>query len=193
MSDLREGKMVLISGPSGAGKSTVCRALLEDPRLVFSVSATTRPRREGEVDGRDYLFLTPEEFAERRGRGEFLEHAEVHGHMYGTLSAQMDAALESGHIFLLEIDVQGANQIRAQRIPGLSIFIVPPDGEELRRRLVGRGTDLPEVVERRLAKAEDEDRERVKYDHVVINDDLERALEEVRGLIGLGPLGEASA
>lgn len=193
MSDLREGKMVLISGPSGAGKSTVCRALLEDPRLVFSVSATTRPRREGEVDGRDYFFLTPEEFAERRGRGEFLEHAEVHGHMYGTLSAQMDTALESGHIFLLEIDVQGANQIRAQRIPGLSIFIVPPDGEELRRRLVGRGTDLPEVIERRLAKAKDEDRERVKYDHVVINDDLERALEEVRGLIGLGPLGEASA
>ncbi|HJP02379.1 MAG TPA: guanylate kinase [Planctomycetota bacterium] len=193
MSDLREGKMVLISGPSGAGKSTVCRALLEDPRLVFSISATTRPRRAGEVDGRDYFFLTPEEFAERRGRGEFLEHAEVHGHMYGTLSAQMDAALESGHIFLLEIDVQGANQIRAQRIPGLSIFIVPPDGEELRRRLVGRGTDLPEVVERRLAKAEDEDRERVKYDHVVINDDLERALEEVRGLIGLGPLGEVSA
>lgn len=193
MSDLREGKMVLISGPSGAGKSTVCRALLEDPRLVFSVSATTRPRREGEVDGRDYFFLTPEEFAERRGRGEFLEHAEVHGHMYGTLTAQMDAALESGHVFLLEIDVQGANQIRAQRIPGLSIFIVPPNGEELRRRLVGRGTDLPEVVERRLAKAEDEDRERVKYDHVVINDDLKRALEEVRGLIGLGPLGEASA
>jgi guanylate kinase len=193
VSDLREGKMVLISGPSGAGKSTVCRALLEDPRLVFSISATTRPRRAGEVDGRDYFFLTPEEFAERRGRGEFLEHAEVHGHMYGTLSAQMDAALESGHIFLLEIDVQGANQIRAQRIPGLSIFIVPPDGEELRRRLVGRGTDLPEVVERRLAKAEDEDRERVKYDHVVINDDLERALEEVRGLIGLGPLGEVSA
>ena len=193
MSDLREGKMVLISGPSGAGKSTVCRALLEDPRLVFSVSATTRPMREGEVDGRDYFFLTPEEFAERRGRGEFLEHAEVHGHMYGTLSAQMDTALESGHIFLLEIDVQGANQIRAQRIPGLSIFIVPPDGEELRRRLVGRGTDLPEVVERRLAKAEDEDRERVKYDHVVINDDLERTLEEVRGLIGLGPLGEVSA
>ncbi len=193
MSDLREGKMVLISGPSGAGKSTVCRALLEDPRLVFSISATTRPRRAGEVDGRDYFFLTPEEFAERRGRGEFLEHAEVHGHMYRTLSAQMDAALESGHIFLLEIDVQGANQIRAQRIPGLSIFIVPPDGEELRRRLVGRGTDLPEVVERRLAKAEDEDRERVKYDHVVINDDLERALEEVRGLIGLGPLGEVSA
>ncbi|MED6333793.1 MAG: guanylate kinase [Planctomycetota bacterium] len=193
MSDLREGKMVLISGPSGAGKSTVCRALLEDPRLVFSISATTRPMRAGEVDGRDYFFLTPEEFAERRGRGEFLEHAEVHGHMYGTLSAQMDAALESGHIFLLEIDVQGANQIRAQRIPGLSIFIVPPDGEELRRRLVGRGTDLPEVVERRLAKAEDEDRERVKYDHVVINDDLERALEEVRGLIGLGPLGEVSA
>ncbi|MAF67450.1 MAG: guanylate kinase [Planctomycetes bacterium] len=185
--------MVLISGPSGAGKSTVVRRLLEDPRVVFSISATTRARREGEVDGRDYFFLSPEEFGARRARGEFLEHAEVHGHMYGTLTAQMDDALASGHIFLLEIDVQGANQIRAQRIPGLSIFIVPPDGEELRRRLVGRGTDLPEVVERRLAKAEDEDRERVKYDHVVINDDLERVLEEVRGLIGLGPLGEVSA
>ncbi|MDP6761320.1 MAG: guanylate kinase [Planctomycetota bacterium] len=187
------GKMVLISGPSGAGKSTVVRRLLDDPRLVFSISATTRPRRAGEVDGVDYFFLSPEEFAERRARGEFLEHAEVHGHMYGTLTAQMEEALASGRIFLLEIDVQGANQIRAQRIPGLSIFIVPPDGEELRRRLVGRGTDLPEVVERRLAKAEDEARERVKYDHVVINDDLERALEEVRGLIGLEPIQEESA
>ncbi|MDP6538886.1 MAG: guanylate kinase [Planctomycetota bacterium] len=185
--------MVLISGPSGAGKSTVVRRLLDDPRLVFSISATTRPRRAGEVDGVDYFFLSPEEFAERRARGEFLEHAEVHGHMYGTLTAQMEEALASGRIFLLEIDVQGANQIRAQRIPGLSIFIVPPDGEELRRRLVGRGTDLPEVVERRLAKAEDEARERVKYDHVVINDDLERALEEVRGLIGLEPIQEESA
>ena len=179
------GKMVLISGPSGAGKSTLCRRLLDDPRVEFSISATTRSPRTGEVDGRDYHFLSKEEFRAKTAAGEFIEQAEVHGNMYGTLRAPMDRAIAEGRIYLLEIDVQGANQVKAQGIPGLFLFIAPPDAESLRRRLVGRGTDAPEVVERRLAKAEDELRERVKYDHVVVNDDLERALAEVRSLMGL--------
>lgn len=177
--------MVVISGPSGSGKSTLCKRLLEDPRVHFSVSATTRAPRPGEVDGRDYRFLDPETFKRRIREGAFIEHAEVHGNMYGTLRAPMEQALSRGEIYLLEIDVQGALQLRALREPGLYVFVAPPDMETLRRRLVGRRTDAPEVVERRLKKAEDEMRERVKYDHVVVNDDLERALAEVRGLIGL--------
>jgi len=181
----RQGRMVVISGPSGSGKSTICKRLLRDPRVHFSVSATTRAPRPGEVDGRDYRFLDPETFRRMIREGAFIEHAEVHGNMYGTLRAPMEEALARGEIYLLEIDVQGALQLRALREPGLYVFVAPPDMEILRRRLVGRGTDASEVIERRLQKAEDEMRERVKYDHVVINDDLERALGEVRRLIGL--------
>jgi len=183
--------MVLISGPSGAGKSTLCRRLLEDARVQFSVSATTRAPRDGEVDGRDYHFLTPEEFRAKTAAGEFIEQAEVHGNMYGTMRAPMEQAIAAGLIYLLEIDVQGANQIKAQEIPGLFLFIAPPDEETLRKRLIGRGTDAPEVIERRLAKAADELRERVKYDNVIVNDDVERALAEVRALMGLTEEAEA--
>jgi guanylate kinase len=177
--------MLVISGPSGSGKTTICKRLLEDPRVEFSVSTTTRDPRQGEVDGRDYHFVTPEAFREQIGRGEFIEHAEVHGNMYGTPREPIQRAIEAGKVYLLEIDVQGALQLKALQEPGLHVFISPPDMEELRRRLVGRATDAPEVIERRLKKAEDEYRERVKYDHVVINDDLERAIDEVRTLAGL--------
>ena len=180
-----KGKMVVISGPSGAGKSTVCRKILEDPRVQFSVSATTRPMRAGEVDGRDYHFLDADAFRAKVAAGEFIEYASVHGNMYGTLRGPMQAALDEGRHVLLEIDVQGALQIKDQGIEGLHVFIAPPSFEELRRRLVGRATEAPEVVERRLAKAEDEYRERVKYDHVVVNDDLDTCVAEVRALIGL--------
>lgn len=181
----RKGQMVVMSGPSGAGKSTLCRRLLEDPRVHFSVSATTRKPRTGEVDGRDYHFITAEQFRQLIREGAFIEHAEVHGNLYGTLRKPMEDALARGEVFLLEIDVQGANQLQLLGEPGLYVFVAPPDFETLRRRLVGRGTDAPEVVERRLKKAEDEYRERVKYDHVVINEDLERALRQIRSLIGL--------
>jgi guanylate kinase len=177
--------MAVISGPSGSGKSTICKKLLEDPRVTFSVSATTRKKREGEVDGRDYHFLTREEFKRRVERGEFIEHAEVYGNMYGTMRGPMDEALAAGKVYLLEIDVQGANQLRALGVPGTYVFIAPPEFEELRRRLAGRGTETPEMLERRLHKAEDEWRERVKYDHVVVNDKIERAVAEIRGLVGL--------
>ncbi|MCC7014509.1 MAG: guanylate kinase [Planctomycetes bacterium] len=177
--------MVVMSGPSGAGKSTLCKLLLDDPRVKFSVSATTRAPRAGEIDGRDYHFITPEQFKQLIREGAFIEHAEVHGNLYGTLRKPMEAALERGEVYLLEIDVQGANQLKALGEPGLYIFVAPPDFETLRKRLVGRATDKAEVIERRLKKAEDEYRERIKYDHVVINDDLESSLRRIRSLVGL--------
>ena len=183
--DSPRGRMLLISGPSGCGKSTICRRLVEDPRVVFSVSATTRERREGEVDGRDYHFLTKEEFAQRVERGEFVEYAEVYGKMYGTLRSDMNDALDAGKVFLVEIDVQGALQLKGLDVPGIYVFVAPPSFEVLRRRLEGRGSETPESLERRLKKAEDEYRERVKYDHIVVNDEVERALTEIRELAGL--------
>jgi guanylate kinase len=190
---LPRGRMAVVSGPSGAGKSTICKRLLKDPRVVFSVSATTRKRREGEVDGRDYHFLSREEFLRRVEHGDFVEHAEVYGNMYGTLRAPMESALVEGKVYLLEIDVQGANQLRTLGVPGTYIFIAPPDFEELRRRLAARGTETTEMLERRLHKAEDEWRERVRYDHVVVNDDLDRAVGEIRQILGLDPPTKAVA
>lgn len=181
----RRGQMVVVSGPSGAGKSTICKRLLHDPRIVFSVSATTRKKREGEVDGRDYHFLSREEFRRKVEAGEFIEWAEVFGNLYGTLRAPMLATLDSGKTCLLEIDVQGALQLRALGEPGVYVFIAPPGFEELRKRLVARNTETPEVLERRLHKAEDEYRERMKYDHIVVNDDLERAVSQLKQILGL--------
>ena len=179
------GRMVLISGPSGCGKSTIIQRLISDERVEFSVSATTRPMRAGEVAGVDYHFLSTEEFRTKVEEGAFIEYAEVYGNLYGTLRAPMEAAIEAGRVFLVEIDVQGALQLRALEEPGVYVFIAPPSFDELKRRLEGRGTESPEVLERRLKKAEDEYRERVKYDHVVINDDLDRAVEQVKALAGL--------
>ena len=184
------GRMVLISGPSGCGKSTIIQRLISDDRVEFSVSATTRPIREGEVEGVDYHFLTAEQFRSKVEEGAFIEYAEVYGNLYGTLRAPMEAAIAAGRVFLVEIDVQGALQLRALGEAGVYVFISPPSFEELQRRLIGRGTESPEVLERRLKKAEDEYRERVKYDHIVINDELDLAVEQVRVLAGLE---EASA
>ncbi len=177
--------MLVISGPSGVGKSTVCKRLLADPRVRFSVSATTRSPRPGEVDGRDYHFVTREWFRERISKGAFIEHAEVYGNMYGTLREPMEAALQRGETFLLEIDVQGALQLLALGEPGIYVFIEPPDFDVLRQRLAGRKTETPEVLERRLKKAEDEWRERFKYNYRVVNDDLERCVAEIRQIAGL--------
>lgn len=190
---VERGRMLLISGASGAGKSTICEKLLEDPRVVFSISATTRKRRPGEVDGRDYAFLTPEEFNERIRRGEFIEHASVHGNMYGTLRAPMEAALAAGKTYLVEIDVQGALQLKALEIPGIYVFIAAPDAETLRSRLVGRGTETAEDLERRLAKAAEENREQRHYDHVVVNDDLDEAVAAVRRIAGLDAASRTEA
>ena len=179
--------MLVISGPSGSGKTTICKRLLQDPRVVFSVSATTRKMRPGEVDGRDYHFLSVEDFRAKVERGEFIEWAEVFGNLYGTLRAPLKAALAKDQVYLLEIDVQGALQLKAIGEPGTYVFIAPPDFDELRRRLVARNTETSEVLERRLEKAHYEYQERAKYDHVVVNDDLERAIAEVRRIVGLDP------
>ncbi len=176
--------MLVISGPSGSGKTTICKRLLEDPRVRFSISATTRAPRPGEVDGRDYHFVSREEFKAMMAAGEFIEHADVYGNMYGTLRKPMAEALARGEIYLLEIDVQGALQLKTLGEPGIYVFIAPPDFDELRRRLTARKTEAPDVLERRLQKAEDEWRERTKYDHIVVNDQVERAVQEIRQIAG---------
>ncbi len=188
-----QGTMLLISGPSGSGKSTICKRLLRDPRVVFSVSATTRTMREGEVDGRDYYFLSVDEFRERRASGDFLESAEVYGNLYGTLREPMQDAIAKGFVYLVEIDVQGAMQLLAGKEPGIYVFIAPPSMEELEARLRGRGSESSESLERRLGKAEDEYRERHRYDHVVVNDDLEDAIQEVRRIAGLVDAAETGS
>jgi guanylate kinase len=180
------GKMVVISGPSGSGKTTICKRLREDPRVHFSISATTRAPRPGEMDGRDYHFITRERFRDLIAQGAFIEHADVYGNMYGTLRAPMEEALARGDVFLLEIDVQGALQLMSLGVPGVYVFIAPPDFNELRRRLENRRTESPEALERRLQKAEDEWRERNRYDRIVVNDDVQRAVGEIRELAGLG-------
>jgi guanylate kinase len=186
-SDLTRGKLVVVSGPSGCGKSTICGRLLEDPRVEFSISATTRPMRPGEVDGKDYVFVDKARFQELIEAGEFIEFAEVHGNLYGTLRAPMIEALTGGRVYLVEIDVQGGTTLKTigLDVPSVFLFIAPTSIDELRRRLEGRGTDSPEVIERRLQKAGEELLAQDKYDHVVVNDDLERALAEVRRHAGL--------
>jgi guanylate kinase len=187
------GTMLVVSGPSGSGKSTICKRLLSDPRVEFSVSATTRSPRSGEVDGRDYHFLDKAHFRKEIERGAFIEWAEVHGNLYGTPRVPMEQALAAGQVFLLEIDVQGGAQLKALGLPGVYIFIAPPDLTSLRARLEQRGTDTPEVIERRLAKAQEEMRARERYDHVVVNTDLEGAVAEVRRLAGLSSEPSGSA
>jgi len=177
--------MLVVSGPSGSGKSTICKRLIADPRVEFSVSATTRAPRAGEVDGRDYHFMDKARFKEEIERGAFIEWAEVHGNLYGTPRVPMERALAAGMVFLLEIDVQGGAQLKALGLPGVYVFIAPPDLASLRTRLEQRGTDSAEVIERRMAKAREEMRAQERYDHVVVNLDLELAVAEVRRLAGL--------
>ncbi len=186
--------LIVLSAPSGGGKSTFCDRLLEEfPDLVYSVSCTTREPRGAEVDGEDYVFMTREGFLARVARGEFLEHAVVHGNLYGSPKAPVVAALAEGQSVLLDIDVAGAAQVRrtvASRPPGdplragfLDIFLRPPSMAELRQRLVRRGEDSPEAIALRLENAEVELRAAPLYRHVIVNDDLERAYAELRGIL----------
>ena len=179
------GKLVVLSGPSGAGKTSIVQAIKQDPRIVFSVSATTRAMRGGERNGVDYEFLSRDEFEARRDRGEFLEWAEYNGELYGTLRAPLEAALADGQIFVLEIEVDGTQQLRDQAVVGQFVFIVPPSLEALRERLQARGQNTADDIDRRLAIAREEMGAAPLYDHVVKNVVLEETVAEVKRLIGL--------
>ncbi len=176
---------LVISAPSGTGKTTICRRLeAEDPELCFSVSHTTRAPRENEKDGVDYHYVSADTFGEMVEKGEFLEHAEYRGYCYGTSRGVLEEGLAQGFDVLLEIEVQGARQLREALPEAVSIFILPPSREELARRLRGRGTDAPEVIEGRLEIAGEELRAAPEYRFAVINDELEAAIAEVRELLG---------
>ena len=177
--------VVVISGPSGAGKSSFVKALLgRYPRdLVYSVSATTRSRRAHEAEGRDYFFLGREEFQRRVDAGEFVEHAEVHGELYGTLKSQTEAVLRSGPNVLLDIDVQGGRSVRRIYPDGVYIFVLPPSLADLEERLRARGTDSEERIKLRLENARREIEIAREYDYAVVNDDLEDATRKVLAII----------
>ena len=170
----------MITGPSGVGKGTLIRTLRERmPELDLAVSATTRRPRAGETQGEDYWFLTGEEFEDRVARGEFVEHAEYAGRRYGTLRSELERRLVEGNPVVLEIEVQGARQVREAVPDAVQVFLVPPSLDALRARLVGRGTDDPEQVQRRLETAERELAAASEFAHQVVNDRLETAVERL--------------
>lgn len=177
------GLLAVLSGPSGAGKSTIIKKLLEDPRFSLSVSATTRAPRAGESDGVHYHFITRAEFEKRIAAGEFIEYAVVHGqNMYGTLRREVQRLTADGKVVILDIDVQGARQIR-DRFPAVFVFIAPPDMETLKRRLKERGSEDAASLARRLETATVEMDARSEYDHIVVNDVLEDAVRDVKKIL----------
>ncbi|WP_407275913.1 guanylate kinase [Halothiobacillus sp. DCM-1] len=174
------GQLFVVSAPSGAGKTSLIKALrMQQPQLGLSVSHTTRPMRPGEVNGQHYHFVTTEVFRQMRAEGAFIEHAEVFGNYYGTSRAAVEAVLAAGQDVILEIDWQGAAQVRSQFPSLFSVFILPPDLAALRARLEGRGQDAAAVIERRLSEAQREMREYAHYDYLIINDDFDQALAEL--------------
>jgi len=178
----QRGLLVVISSPSGGGKTTVVKRILDrgDDRFVYSVSATTRPPRPGEKDGRDYFFLSEEEFRRRIQEGAFAEWAEVHGHLYGTLKDQIDRNLKAGKIILLDIDVKGGLSLRrAFPEDSLLIFLAPPSLDVLEKRLRQRGTDSEEEISRRLQRVKMELDAAQKYDTVIVNEDLDVTVQAV--------------
>jgi len=178
------GFLMVLSGPSGAGKGTlVDRLLATRSDCIFSISATTRPRRSNEEDGVQYEFVSREEFEKRRAAGLFLEWAEVHGHYYATPAKFVDEGVRAGRVVVLDVDVQGGASVRRVRPDAVSVFIYPPSIEALRKRLLGRSTDLPEVVERRLQNAPGELVQYREYDYLVVNDDLEQAVTRLTAIV----------
>lgn len=181
----RRGLMLVLSSPSGAGKTTISRLLLErDDNLSLSVSVTTRPKRPGEVHGKDYFFIDPTEFNLMLNRQELLEHAKVFDHYYGTPKGAVEEALAAGHDVLFDIDWQGEQQLKqAARDDLASVFILPPSTEELSRRLRQRAQDPIEVVEARMAKAPDEISHWPEYDYIIINRDIEKSVAMVQAIL----------
>jgi guanylate kinase len=180
----REGILFVISAPSGAGKTTLCKEIIDFfPSLRHSVSYTTRPQRPGEQDGIDYHFVTRTVFDSKIAQGAFAEWAEVHGNRYGTAIETLERFRSEGRDILLDIDCQGARQLKKSYRQGVFIFVLPPSLTELQRRLHGRNTDSPEVIARRIANARDEIREAVWYDYLVINDDFSQAFSELKSIV----------
>jgi len=178
------GIIFVVSAPSGTGKTTLCRRLLdEDSNIVFSVSYTTRLPREGEVNGRDYFFVSEQEFRRMIDRGEFVEYALVYGNYYGTAKRFLEEKIEKGVDVLLDIDTQGAERIFSVYADAVGIFIFPPSIDELRRRLIQRGTDPPDVIDRRIKEAEREIQKACMYHYWIVNDDVESAYEKLRSII----------
>ena len=177
---------VVLAATSGTGKTTIARRLVEAPSYVFSVSATTRPPRQGEKDGVDYHFLSRMEFERRIAEGDFAEWASVHGRLYGTPRSELIAAAERGDRVVLDIDVQGARQIRASVPDAKLIFVLPPSVDIMMARLTGRGSEAPESIARRLHSALVELQAVPEFDYVVVNDDLDECLMEIRAIVENG-------
>ena len=185
------GTLYIVSAPSGAGKTSLVKALLDQvEHLRVSVSHTTRPIRPGEVDGVNYHFTDRSSFLQRVGSGDFLEHAEVFGNLYGTSQSTVEQTLLQGHDLILEIDWQGAQQVRKAMPQAKSIFILPPSRDALRDRLTNRGQDDIQVIEKRMAQAVDEISHYVEYDFLVINDEFHVALDDLKAIMRNGRLAQ---
>ena len=178
------GLLIVISGASGTGKGTVCKKILNDlPAVAYSISATTREPRPGETDGKEYYFLGRDEFKSWIADGKFLEYAQVYGNFYGTPLNKIEERLNRGEDILLEIDVQGALNVKKKCPEGIFIFLLPPSLEELKRRIKGRGTETPASLERRLKNAVAEIKIGLEYDYVVVNDTIENAAEKIKAIL----------
>ena len=180
----RKVLLLVVSGPSGAGKGTICKALLnKNDQIKLSVSATTRKPRNGEVHGVNYFFIEKEEFAKMIENGEFLEYAQIYDNFYGTPKAAIIECLEKGQDVILEIEMQGARQIKEVYPEGVFIFVLPPSLEELKSRIVGRGTETQEEIEKRFSCAFEEINQIVNYDYFIVNEDIEKSVSDVEAII----------
>jgi len=180
----RKGILVVISGFSGAGKGTLMKKLIqEDSRYALSISMTTREPRQGEENGKDYFFVTPEEFQKKISQEGFIEHASYCGNYYGTPRDYVEEQLHLGKDVILEIEIQGAMKVKEQNPDALLLFVMPPSADELKRRLIGRGTETLEVIEKRLQRAYEESQGIEGYDYIVVNDDLDRCMKEMQNIV----------
>jgi guanylate kinase len=181
---MNKGVLLIVAAPSGAGKTSMVKALLKnDPGIRLSVSYTTRAPRPGEIDGKDYHFVSKDAFLEMASRGEFLESAEVYGNYYGTSQTWIADEIEAGHDILLEIDWQGASQVKRHFPDAVSVFILPPSLSALRNRLNNRGQDNQEVIEKRMAAACDDISHAGEFDYIIVNDDFDQALQDLTAVI----------